>query len=185
VNDKYEVVSSEVKFRGQIIITKVEMVRMPDGSIHEREFVEHQGAVGIVPVTDDGEVILVKQYRHPTKGDLLEIPAGKLRSGEDPYMCAGRELIEETGFTGNLDKIAEFYTTPGYSNEYFHLFMATGLEETGHKPSDEEITELVTVSISAAIEMIRTAEIRDSKTINGLCLAQSYLSTRLGRQGRE
>lgn len=185
MNDKYEVVSSETKFRGQIITTKLEMVRMPDGSIHEREFVEHQGAVGIVPVTHDGMVILVRQYRHPTKGDLLEIPAGKLRSGEDPYMCAGRELIEETGFTGDLDKIAEFYTTPGYSNEYFHLFIATGLEESGHKPSDEEITELVSVPISAAMEMIRTTEIRDCKSISGLCLAQSYLSARPGRWGQE
>lgn len=177
MNDRYEVVSSEIKFRGKIITTKLEMVRMPDGSIHEREFVEHQGAVGIVPVTDEEEVILVKQYRHPTKEELFEIPAGKLRSNEDPYLCASRELMEETGFTGHLDKIAEFYTTPGYSSEYFHLFIATRLKETGHKPSDEEIIELIRLPLSAAVEMIGKAEIKDVKTISGLCLAKSYLSS--------
>lgn len=174
---KYEVVSSETKFEGKIITTKLDLVRMPDGSIHERELVEHQGAVGMVPLTKDGEVILVKQYRHPTQQELLEIPAGKLRKDEDPHACASRELIEETGFSGKLSKVAEFYTSPGYSNEYFHLFVATDLKETGHKPSDEEITELVRIPLSAALEMIGRGEIRDGKSIAGLCLAERYLES--------
>ncbi len=172
---KYETVASDTKFTGKIINTRVDMVRMPDGKIHEREIVEHNGAVGIVPITTNKEVILVKQYRHPAGGELWEIPAGKLTQKEDPLDCADRELKEETGYKGKLIKVAEFYTTPGYSNEYFYLYLAVDLRETRHKPSDDEILELANVSLEEAVEMICNAKIIDGKSIAGICLANRYL----------
>lgn len=172
---KYKTVSSETKFSGIIIKTRVDMVRMPDGTIHEREVVEHKGAVGIVPITANREIILVKQYRHPTGDELWEIPAGKLAQGEDPLDCANRELVEETGFSGKLSKAAEFYTTPGYSDEYFYLFLAIDLKETDQKPSDEEIVQLTTVPLEQALEMIAKGDIRDGKSITGIGLAERYL----------
>jgi len=175
---KYEIVSSETKFEGKILSVSLDLVKMPDGTIHERELVKHQGAVGIVPLTEENQVILVKQYRHPTGEELWEIPAGKLDRAEDPLECARRELKEEVGVAGKLTKLAEFYTTPGYSNEFFYLYLATDLKEEKDDPleqEDDEILELVRIPLSRGLEMISAGEIKDGKTIAGLCLTERHL----------
>lgn len=172
---RYETVSSETKFEGKIFSVSVDLVKMPDGTIHERELVKHFGAVGIVPLTEENEVVLVRQYRHPVKDELLEIPAGKLDLEEDPLECARRELKEETGATGELIKLAEFYTTPGYSNEFFYLYLAIDLKDGPAKPEDGEVLELVRIPLFQALEMISTGKINDGKTIAGLCLAERHL----------
>lgn len=172
---RYETMSSESKFEGKIFSVSVDLVKMPDGTIHERELVKHFGAVGIIPLTEENEVVLVRQYRHPAGDELLEIPAGKLDAEEDPLDCALRELKEETGATGELIKLAEFYTTPGYSNEFFYLYLATDLKDGPADPEDGEILELVRIPLFQALEMISTGKINDGKTIAGLCLAERHL----------
>src|SRR3972149_858261 len=176
--EKYEIVSSEVVFEGKVLSLSVDKVRFPTGEIHERETVRHKGAVGIVAVTNDYKVILVEQYRHPVEGALLEIPAGKLDPGEDPLDCVSRELAEETGSTcEKIIKLAEFYTTPGYSDELFYLYLGLGLREGEREEGreEEQDLEVTKVPLDEALLMISSGEIRDGKTIAGLTLAERYL----------
>ena len=178
---KYQIVSSEPKFEGEILKVFLDEVVMPDGKVHEREVVKHQGAVAIIPVTNR-KVVLVKQYRHPIKEALLEIPAGKLDPGEKPLDCAMRELEEETGYkTKKLIKLADFHTTPGYSNELLHLYFAGELEKGEQKPEggEELDLEVVNVGLNETFAMIASGEIKDAKTIIGLCLAEKYLSANM------
>lgn len=169
----YQVIKSETKFKGEILTLKVEQVKFPDSSIHEREIVKHQGAVGIVPVTDEGKIIFVVQYRHPAGEEILEIPAGKLdQDGETPLDCAVRELEEETGYRGKLVKLAEFFTTPGYSDEIFHLYLAKNLNKVTDKILDSAVLEVREISIKEAVSMVSSFKIRDAKTIIGICFAE-------------
>lgn len=180
----YVVVKSEVKFKGKVLTLRVDEVRMPSGRVADREVISHFGAVGMVPLLDTGEVILVKQYRHPVKGYLLEIPAGKLAKNEDPLECARRELKEEIGMeAGELIKLTQFYTTPGYSNEYFHLYLAKNLKPclpTGRESRmgqvEEEIVGTERMPLDKALELIDEGKIEDGKTIAGLCLTKLHLT---------
>ncbi|MBI4744668.1 MAG: NUDIX hydrolase [Actinobacteria bacterium] len=171
--ENYQVVKSETKFKGEILTLLVEQVKFPDNKIHEREIIKHQGAVGIVPLTDKGEIIFVVQYRHPAGEEILEIPAGKLdQDGETPLDCAMRELEEETGYKGELVKLAEFFTTPGYSNEVFHLYLAKNLEEVTDEILDKAVLEIKKIPIKKAVSMVSSFEIKDAKTIIGIYLAE-------------
>lgn len=174
---EYKVVRRQTKFEGKVIEVLLDEVSMPDGKIHEREVVRHKGAVGVVPIIGD-KVVLVKQYRHPPKEALLEIPAGKLSLDENPEKCAIRELEEETGYKPeNLVKLAEFYTTPGYSNEYFYLYLATVFTrgKMNLEGGEEFDLEVSTVLLKDALDMISSGNIKDGKTIIGLCMAERYL----------
>lgn len=168
---EYKTIDSQTEFQGEIITVMFDRVLLPDGLIHNREYVRHPGAVGIVPVTEDMKALLVKQYRHATNAELWEIPAGKLDAGESPQGCAMRELEEETGLTGDLTPIGAFYTTPGYSDEMFYLYKATRLTGTHRLPHDEEIIEHKYIDLNDALKMIKDGIIADGKTICGLCLA--------------
>lgn len=173
----YKVIKSELKFKGKVLALRVDEVRMPSGRLAEREVISHLGAVGMVPLLDTGEVILVEQYRHPVSGYLLEIPAGKLTKGEDPLGCARRELKEEIGMEpGELIKLAQFYTTPGYSDEYFHLYLAKNLKENRIGQAEEEIVGIERIPLDKALKLIDEGKIEDGKTIAGLCLAKLYLT---------
>ena len=146
--DLYEkLTSSERLFEGKIINLRRDEVILPNGRTGMREVVEHPGAVAIVPLTTEGNVILVRQFRHPIGQVILEVPAGKLDSGEDPAACAVRELAEETGFTANtLRKLISMYTTPGFSNEIIHVYLAEDLIESDKHPDEDEFinTEVFT-----------------------------------------
>src|SRR5699024_1884075 len=123
-------IKSERKFSGRIIQLRYDTVELPDGRISHREEVEHPGGVGIVPVTSDKKILLVKQFRAGPQEPLLEIPAGKLEAGEDPKVCGMRELEEETGFRcGNCKLLSVFYSSPGFTDEKIYVYLATELQK--------------------------------------------------------
>lgn len=157
---------SEKIYEGKLINLRVDTVELPHQKYSKREIVEHCGAVGILGITKENKIIFVKQFRKPVEEILLEIPAGKIEANEAPEDCALRELKEETGFsTNNIKKLLEFYTTPGFSNEVMHIFLATELEEGIATPDEDEDIELVYLSFDEAISKILKGEIKDSKTI--------------------
>lgn len=172
---EYKIIDSRQVFQGKIFKIFVDNVRMPSGNIVEREVLSHFGAVGIVPITEKNEVILVEQYRHAARQRLWEIPAGKLDKDEDPRDCAVRELKEETGITAaDIIKLVEFYNAPGYSNERFYLYMAKGLTIGEAQPDGDEEQDLkvIKLPLSKALSMMRSGEICDAKSIIGLLLAE-------------
>lgn len=168
----HELLASEQVFDGSVVKVFLDDIRLPDGRKARWERVAHPGAVGIVPLMEDGTVILVRQYRHAVRGVLLEIPAGKLEPGEAPWVTAQRELAEEVGMkAGDMSKIAEFYNSPGYSDEYFHLYLARELSEQKGEAEPDEFLQVERVLLTDALDMISTGEIRDAKSIIGLTVA--------------
>ena len=171
-----KLLSSEMIYSGKIINLRVDTITLPDGRHATREVVEHKGAVAIVPVNGQGEVILVRQPRHATGETLLEIPAGKLEEGEVPTVCARRELQEETGFVADsIEKLFSCYSTPGFTNEYLHIYLATGLTYTAENPDYDEDIEIISKPLSEAIELIWNGGIRDAKSICGILAAATRL----------
>lgn len=168
---------SERIYEGKIISVRVDTVELPDRKYSKREIVEHPGAVGILPVTEKGEIILVKQFRKSVEDTLLEIPAGKIEPEESPEMCAQRELEEETGFVaGNIEKVLEFYTSPGFSNELIYIYLARNLSQGEPNPDEDEYIEIVYLTIDEAIAKIQKGEIKDSKTIVAILSYKNFLT---------
>ncbi len=158
---------------GKIFDVAVERVTLPNGAIKEREVVRHPGAAAIVPLLDDGKVVLIRQYRHAVDRFLWEIPAGTLERGESPMECARRELVEETGYeAANLEKLTEILPAPGYTDERIHIFLATGLMPAEQKLDDDEVLDLQPIAFDTALGMITEGDIQDAKTIIGLLLAK-------------
>jgi ADP-ribose diphosphatase len=164
-------ISSQKVFQGRVFSVTVDTVR--EGELtYQREVVHHGGSAVIVPVFDDGSVALVKQYRHPAVRYLLEVPAGTLASGERPETGAARELQEELGVVaGRLEKLSEFFVSPGFCEEKMWVYLATELTEGPPQLEEDEILEVVRLPIAEALEMITSGEIQDAKTIIGLMLA--------------
>ena len=161
--------TQEAAFRGKLVKVRVDTVALPNGEIAQREIVEHPGAVAVVPITAEGRVILVRQFRYPINAITLELPAGKLELGENPEETCQRELAEETGFTAtHLSKLTEFVVAPGYTTERITLFKATGLVPATAQGDDDEFVETVEVSLEEAQAMVRDGRIFDAKTIIGL-----------------
>jgi len=159
-------------YSGKIINLRRDAVRLPNGREATREVVEHPGAVAIVPVTNNGEIILVRQFRYPVGQVLLEIPAGKLDPGETPEDCAARELIEETGFrAGRLQKMVSVFTGPGFTNEVIHIFLAQDLKEVGQALDSDEMLDVEFYSPPEISRLISANVIKDAKTIVGLSLS--------------
>ena len=170
------VTSARRIYEGKVINLRVDTVLLPGGKTSEREIVEHRGAVALVPITPDGQVVLVRQWRTPTRSALLEIPAGTREPDEDPDICARRELGEEVNFaSGRLTKLCEMFMAPGYSTELIHLYIAQELTPMQGTPDDDEFLDIVTLPLSEAIGKITTGEIRDAKSISGLLLAARFL----------
>jgi ADP-ribose pyrophosphatase len=165
------IVDSKNVFRGRVFSVTVDTVQ--EGEVtYQRDVVHHPGSAVILPVFADYTVALVKQYRHPAVSYLLEAPAGTLQEGEAPELGAARELEEELGVVaGRLDKLSEFFVSPGFCGEKMWLFLATELTETKQRLEDDEILEVVRVPYSEALKMITDGEIQDAKTIIGLMLA--------------
>jgi len=164
-----KILKSEMAFKGGHIQVRVDRVIEPAGHETTREIVIHPGAVCIVARPGDDDVILIRQYRHSTGGELLEIPAGGLEPGEDPLEAARRELEEETGYSAStIIQRASFWTTPGFTTEYMWLYEATGLEKTQTNPDEDEVIEVDIVKVADALQMVRDGQIRDAKTILGL-----------------
>lgn len=167
---------TEKIYEGKILSLRIDTVELPDKKYSKREIVEHPGAVAVVPITDEGDIILVKQYRKAVERELLEIPAGKLEINEEPKECVARELKEETGYTSsNIDYVFEFYTSPGFSNEKMYLFVATDLKEGEAEPETDEYIEIQKYKIAELLDMVKKGEISDSKTIIGILIAEKAL----------
>ena len=166
----------EIIYRGKIIDLIVDDIEYPSGRRAVREIAHHPGGAVVVPVCDDGRVILVRQLRYPLGDYCLELPAGKLSPGEDPASCAARELTEETGWVAShLRHLTSIVTTPGFCDEVLHLYLGTGLKESagGHRREEGEFSMTVEMMpFSDAIAMARGGAIRDAKTIVGLLLAE-------------
>ena len=158
-------------YNGKIFNVALEKVTLPNGVIKDREVVRHPGAAAMVPLLDDGNVVLVNQHRHAVNDYLWEIPAGTLEPHEEPVACAERELIEETGYEAkDFDKLTEILPAPGYTDEHIHIFLATGLTLAEQRLEDDEILTVQPTPFDKVIEMIKTGEIQDAKTIVGLLL---------------
>src|SRR5437660_2371281 len=156
---------------GRVFDVPVDTVREGDKN-YVREVVHHRGSAVILPSFDDGTIALVRQYRHPTVKYLLELPAGGLEDRERPEEAAARELEEELGLVaGKLEKLCEFFVSPGFCAEKMWLYLATDLTETAPRPEDDEVIEVVRLPIRRALQMITQGEIEDAKTIIGLMLA--------------
>jgi len=162
-------VSRNILYRGRILNLRVDKVEFPNGKRTSREVVEHEAAVGIIPITNDGKVVLVKQYRYAVCGELLEIPAGIVEKGEDPINTASRELREETGHDARrLKELGRFYTSPGFSNELLILYLAEDLFPSKLKEDDDEFIEVVEWPISEIDNTFLREKIRDGKTFAAL-----------------
>jgi ADP-ribose pyrophosphatase len=168
------VLSSEAIYSGRVVKLRVDRVRLANGRESKREVVEHRGAVALVALDEDGNCLLVRQYRSAIGQFLLEIPAGTLEAGEDPGACAARELAEETGYRpGRLVELVGFYSAAGFCSEYLRVYLATDLsEERGQADADEDI-QLVRVPLQDCVDLIRSGEIRDAKSIVGLLAVQA------------
>jgi 8-oxo-dGDP phosphatase len=173
----YEVEASDLAYDGALSRVRVDRVRMPDGSVAEREVVEHPSAVAVVCVDDDGQVVLLRQYRHPLRDYVLEIPAGKLDTdGEGPAETARRELAEEVGLAaGRLVELLTFHNSSGWTDEQTTMYLATDLSPAtaeGFTPEAEEADmEVVRMPLREAVDRARRGEIADAKTLIGLLLA--------------
>lgn len=156
-------------FKGRIITVRVDDALLPNGKTAKREVVEHPGGVCMAPLTANGELIFVKQFRYPYGEVLLELPAGKLEIGEDPFEAGKRELREETGCTAaDYCDLGKVYPTPGYCGEIIHLYMASGLTEVGQDLDEDEFLNVVRIPVKEAFRMVLRNEIRDSKTQIGI-----------------
>jgi ADP-ribose pyrophosphatase len=166
-----KILSSQKVFEGRVFNVTVDTVS--EGELtYQREVVHHNGSAVIVPIFDDGTVALVRQYRHPAVRYLLEVPAGTLAKGERPEIGAARELKEELGLVAaRLEKLSEFFVSPGFCEEKMWVYLATELSEGEQALEDDEIIDVVRLPIAEALEMITSGEIEDAKTIIGLMLA--------------
>lgn len=168
-------VASREVYKGRLMSLRVDDVELANGHRSTREIVEHPGAVAILAFTEDQQVVFVRQYRKAAERLTLEIPAGTLGAGEEPYGCAVRELKEETGFVAHtFAKVCSFYTAVGFCTEVLHLFMASGLQAGDQAYEDDEDIEVVTLPLAEAMERVRDGGIVDAKTVAGVFWAELY-----------
>ncbi|MBM4121334.1 MAG: NUDIX hydrolase [Nitrospira sp.] len=158
-------------FRGRILTLNLETARLPNGTSVELEIIRHPGAAAVVPVKDDGTVVLIRQYRHAAGGFIYEIPAGKLQPNEEPLICAARELEEEIGYrAASLELLTSIFTAPGFADEVIHIYKGTGLVPGNQQLDQDEVLKIVEVPLHEALTMIQDGTIRDAKTVIGLQL---------------
>lgn len=156
-------------YSGKILILNIESVALPNGATADFEIIRHPGAAAIVPIREDGRVVLIRQYRHAAGGYIYEIPAGKLHPGEDPLACAARELEEEIGYRAkSLELVTSIYTAPGFTDEVIHIYQGTDLVAGRQQLERDEVLEVVEWPLEMAIARIRDQSIQDAKTIVGL-----------------
>ena len=183
MNDEGRIESRRV-YTGRVISLDIDRVRFPDGSTGEQEMVRHPGASAVVPFLNEPldvapQVLLIRQYRYAAEGYIYEIPAGRLDHAESPEACARRELIEETGCSAaRLEFLTTVYTTPGFTDEQIHLFIATGLTRGQSMCEKDEFIHVEAMLLSKALEMVEHGEIRDAKTALGLLYAAGFRTGR-------
>lgn len=172
-------IASKQIFDGKVVKLFVDDIELPNGKGAFREVVRHPGAVCVIPITDDGEVIMVKQFRYPFSSVLLEIPAGKLEPNEDPLEAVKRELEEESGVVAeNIEFIGMTYTTVAFTDEKIYTYMATGLTFKESHPDEDEFLEVVRLPLDTLVNMVMSGEIKDSKTQVAILKAERLLNER-------
>lgn len=169
-------IQKETVYNGLIVNVRSDIAALQTGKHVRREVVEHPGGVAVVPVAEDGSVLMVRQYRYPMEEELLEIPAGKLEPGEAPLECAIRELSEETGCTpGEMISLGATYPSPGFCEEVLHIFLARDLQYGEMHLDEDEFLSVERVPMDVLVEMVMTNRIPDAKTIVGLFKAREFL----------
>lgn len=172
---KFDLIQSEIVYKGHKFVVRVDRVRTPNNVVN-LDIIEPHNSVILVPVDEKGQVYFVRQYRHASGMELLELPAGTLETGEAPEVCAAREIREETGMAAaTLKEIGAFYLAPGYSTEYMHVFLATGLSHSPLQADDDEFLSLETLSIAEAFKLAESGQLSDAKSLAALLLARPYL----------
>lgn len=175
MNYEEKTISKKHIYTGNIIGVDVISVSLPNGKEATRDYVSHPGAAVVVPLTDNGELYMVRQYRKPIESELLELPAGKLDKGEDPLVCARRELKEETGLEAEkLEHLISIHSTPGFSNEVLHMYLATGLKEGEACADEDEFISSEKIPVKILVDMVLKKEITDAKSIIGILLADKF-----------
>lgn len=156
-------------YQGKVVTLNVDTVRLPNGHTIDLEVIRHPGAAAVVPMKDDGTVVMIRQFRHAANGFIYEIPAGKLHPKEDPLDCAARELEEEIGYkAGHFELLSSIFTAPGFADEVIHVYVATALTRGTQNLDQDEVLEVVEMPLREAIAKIEDGTIRDAKTIVGL-----------------
>lgn len=168
----FETLQSIEQYQGRAFSVRQDQVRMPNGRITQLDIVEHCGAVTILPLDENENVCFVRQYRHATGEELLELPAGTLEDGEPPIECARREIQEEIGMAAaDMQKVGEFFLAPGYSTEYMYVYRATGLTPSVLPGDDDEFISVERIPLPDVLKMARNGQLRDAKTLAALMLA--------------
>lgn len=177
----FELIKSETLLQGRAFRVRRDYLKTPAGDETKLEIIEHGGSVVVVPIDDDGNLLLVRQYRHAAQQDLLELPAGT-RDKEEPFEeCAAREIREETGMeAGKLKKVGNFYLAPGYSTEFMAVFLATELKHNPLQADFDEFLQVEKIPVRKAMELFQSDQMLDAKSLAAWLLAKPHLEKYLG-----
>ena len=168
--------ASETVYRGKLLHVKCDAVRLPDGGAATREYIEHNGAVMVIPLLDSGELVMERQYRYVTRKHCLEFPAGKIDAGEEPLAAGRRELLEETGYVAReWAYLTAIHPTVAYSTERIFIYLARGLEQRESKLDDGEFLEVLKLTPAALLDLVYGGEISDVKTVMGALWLEKLL----------
>lgn len=171
-------VETALVYGGDFMRVHKDSVRLPDGTVSSREYIAHPGAVAVLALLDNGNLVMERQFRYAPQREFVELPAGKIDHGEDILVCAKRELLEETGYVASeWIHLTTAWPCIGYADERMEYFLARGLVHRGSKLDDGEFLEVFELSLPEAIEWIRLGKINDSKTIVGLFWLEKYLKS--------
>jgi ADP-ribose pyrophosphatase len=163
-------------YKGRVLDLTLEEARLPNRRVVQLEMIRHPGAAAVVPVREDGRIVMIRQYRHAAGGMIYEIPAGRLDNGEAPLNCAKRELREEAGYeAARWEKLGAIFTTPGFTDERIHLFLAADLTPVPQELEHDEVIEVEEIPLETLVGMIERGEVVDGKTICALTLAYFHL----------
>jgi ADP-ribose pyrophosphatase len=172
---KHKLIQSELTYHGHAFDVRKDLVRLPGGKTHFFDIVDHRPAVTMIPVDENRQILFIRQYRHATGKELIELPAGVLESGEDPAIGAQREMREEVGMSANILKlIGEFFLAPGYSTEKMYVFLANGLYPDPLPKDEDEFLEVEKIPVPVAYRMIQQNQIQDAKSISAFLIALPY-----------
>jgi ADP-ribose pyrophosphatase len=173
---KEKFLKKQFHFSGKAVSFRIDQIRLPNGKKATREYLDHPGAVGIIPVLKNGDIVMVRQYRHPVREITWEIPAGKLDRKEPLLLCARRELQEETGYTsGKITKLLSFWPTAAFANEVIHIYVAKNLKPGKPNTDEDEFLNTEIWSLKKGLQAVKNGKIKDSKTIIALLSYKAFL----------
>jgi ADP-ribose pyrophosphatase len=173
----FKTIHSELIYQGRVFNVRRDKVQLPNGKEATLDIVEHNDAVTLIPLDEEGKIWFVRQYRHPAEEEILELPAGLVEEGEPAETSALREIREEIGMAaGKIEKLGVFYLAPGYSAEFMHVFLATELQPEALEADEDEFLSVEKYSIEDAYALAASGKIRDAKTLAALFLARPFIS---------